>query len=210
MSNITAMEAEIRSGLGKGPARAVRRAGRLPGILYGGAEGSKAIAVDPRFINKEMHRSGFFTRLFDVKIDGKVERAIPRDVQLDPVTDLPLHIDLMRVGKDSRINVFVPIQFINEAKSPGIKRGGILNIVMHEVELSCAAEHIPDQVTIDLSGLEIHDAVHFHNLVLPQAATAVHSARDFTIATIVSPTKATKSDEAEEAAAEAAAAEAKV
>lgn len=201
MSEIISLETEVRSTVGKGSARATRRSGRLPAVLYGGTQEPKAIALDPRVIHKEMHKAGFFTRLFDVKIDGKTERAIPRDVQLDPVTDVPLHMDLMRVGKDSRITVSVPINFLNEDKSPGIKKGGILNIVLHKLELSCSAADIPDQLTVDLTGLEIHHAIHLHDLKLPKDAKALHAERDMTIATIVSPTKATKTEEAEESAA---------
>jgi large subunit ribosomal protein L25 len=202
MVDITSLETEIRSSVGKGSARATRRAGKLPAVLYGGDQDPKSIALDPRVIQKEMHKSGFFTRLFDVKIDGKTERAIPRDVQLDPVTDVALHVDLMRVGKDSRINVSVPINFVNEDKSPGIKKGGILNIVLHKLELSCLAADIPEQLTVDLTGLEIHHAIHLHDLLLPQDAKALHAERDMTIATIVSPTKATKAEEAEDSAVE--------
>jgi large subunit ribosomal protein L25 len=201
MSDIISLETEIRSKLGKGSARATRRAGLLPAIVYGGSQEPQAIAVDPRLIHKEMQKNDFFTKLLDLKIAGKTERVIPRDIQFDPVTDVPLHLDLMRVSKDSRITVSVPIHFLNEEKSPGIKRGGILNIVLHKVELSCLADEIPDQLTVDLTGLEIHDAIHLHDMKLPQNATALHAERDMTIATIVSPTKATKAEEAEENAA---------
>lgn len=206
MTNITTIAAERRLGLGKGAARAARRANRVPGIIYGNQQDPVAINVDAKSLTQELKKSGFLAKLFDVKIDGKAERALPRALQRDPVKGTPIHIDFMRVSKDSLINVAVPLRIINEEQSPGLKRGGVLNLVMHKLELSCPADHIPETIEIDLDGLEIHDTVHLDDLKLPTGAKPAHPERDQTIATVVAPSSVKA--EAEAAAAEAEAGEA--
>jgi len=207
MPDIHTIRAEARGRGGKGPARATRRAGRVPGVLYGEKEPPQLISVEPRELVAEMDRGGFFARLIEVEIaDGGQavkHRALPRDVQVDPITDRPLHVDFLRVGKDTPIRVAAPVVFLNQANSPGLKRGGILNIVRHEIELICLADHIPERITIDLEGLEIGDSIHIHTVKLPEGAKPT-IARDFTIATIAAPT-AVREETAAAAAAAAAA-----
>jgi large subunit ribosomal protein L25 len=207
MPDIHTIRAETRGRGGKGPARATRRAGRVPGVLYGEKEPPQLISVEPRELITEMSRPGFFARLIEVELADGAEpvkhRALPRDVQLDPVTDRPLHVDFLRVGKDTPIRVAVPVVFANQANSPGLKRGGILNIVRHDIELICLADHIPERITVDLEGLEIGDSIHIHTVKLPEGVRPT-IARDFTVASIAAPT-AVREEQAAAAAAAAAA-----
>ncbi|HEY5210387.1 MAG TPA: 50S ribosomal protein L25/general stress protein Ctc [Stellaceae bacterium] len=206
MPEIHTIRAEARDRAGKGPARETRRQGRVPGVLYGEKEPPQMISVEPRALTTEMSRPGFFARLIEVEIaDGdsaSKHRVLPRDVQLDPVTDRPLHVDFMRVGSDTPIRVAVPVVFINQGASPGLKRGGILNIVRHDIELICRAEHIPERITIDLDGLEIGDSIHIHSVVLPEGVKPSVS-RDFTVASIAAPTAVREEQVAAAAAAAA-------
>jgi large subunit ribosomal protein L25 len=207
MPDIHTIRAETRGQGGKGPARATRRGGRVPGVLYGEKEPPQLISVEPRELMTEMNRPGFFARLIEVELaDGAQpvkHRALPRDVQLDPITDRPLHVDFLRVGKDTPIRVAVPVVFANQANSPGLKRGGILNIVRHDIELMCLADHIPERITVNLEGLEIGDSIHIHTVQLPEGVRPT-IARDFTIASIAAPT-AVREEQAAAAAAAAAA-----
>lgn len=187
MSALTVYEAEVRSITGKGGARAARRSGKVPAVLYGQSKDPVALAVDYRLVLKEIHQAGFFSKLVEVKINGKAEHALPRDVQLHPVTDEPMHVDFLRVGKDSKIVVSVPLIFINEDKAPGVKKGGTLNIVAHSLEVRCPASSIPESFTVDLTGLEIANALHIDALKLPKEVTPTHPERDNTLVTIVAP-----------------------
>jgi large subunit ribosomal protein L25 len=210
MAEIQSMGAEPRPRAGKGAARATRREGRVPGVIYGNKEAPTLISVEPRTLQRHLHRPGFFATLLDIELDGARHRVLPRDVQFDPVSDKPVHVDFMRVTAATRVRVDVPVLFANEAASPGIKRGGVLNIVRHEIEMVCAAEHIPPSITIDLTGLDIGDSVHISMVKLPEHVTPAIADRDFTIATIAAPSvervEVPTPTEAEAAAAEAAAA----
>jgi len=188
MTEIVVLEAEVRDRAGKGAARATRRAGRIPAVIYGDKKEPLMISLDPKAFGRQLHRPGFFSHLFDLSIDGTKHRALPRDVQLHPVTDEPLHVDFVRVSAHTKTHVNVPVHFENQAASPGIKRGGVLNIVRHEVELTVSADAIPERIDIDLTGLEIGDSVHISAVKLPAGATPVIADRDFTIATIAAPT----------------------
>lgn len=187
MSNIGSIEAQVRSLVGTGGARAVRREERLPGVVYGGGKDPVSISIDPRAILKDARSSTFFTKLYELNIDGKKERVLPRDLQLHVVKDHPIHIDFLRVAKGDRVHVSIPLAFINEDKSPGIKHGGMLNIVVHEIELACPADEIPEKIEYDLSGLDLHTSIHLSDLTLPKGATALHLDRDSTVATIIAP-----------------------
>jgi large subunit ribosomal protein L25 len=200
MPEITNLSAQPRALAGKGAARATRRAGRIPAIIYGGAEAPVLISLEPRELSRALARRGFFATLVDLQIGGSTQRTLPRDVQYDPVTDTPLHVDFMRVAPDARVTVDVPVVFTGHESSPGLRRGGILNIVRHAIELNCAVANIPEQVVVDLRGLEIGNSVHISAVTLPEGARPVISQRDFTIATI-----AASSAVREEAAAAAAA-----
>ncbi len=200
MPEITTLSAQPRAGAGRGAARATRRAGRVPGIIYGDNKEPMLISLEPRELSRVLASRGFFATLVDVKVDGAVHRTLPRDVQYHPATDAPLHVDFMRVGSNARVTVTVPVVFINPEMSPGIRRGGILNIVRHGIELNCPVNSIPDQLVVELNGLEIGDSIHISWLIIPEGCRPTITERDFTIASV-----AASSAVREEAAAAAAA-----
>jgi len=197
------LKAETREQVGKGSARAVRRNGKVPAVIYGDKQPPLAIALSYKEIFYKIHGGGFLTTVATIDVDGSKIQVLPKDYQLDPVKYFPIHVDFLRVGKDTVVNVNVPVHFINEEKSPGIKRGGVLNVVRHEVEFHCPANAIPDSITVDLTGTEIGDSIHISAVTLPAGVKPVISDRDFTIATIAG-TAAAK-PETDEAAAPAAA-----
>ena len=188
MSDVQNLSAELRSRAGKGAARQTRRDGRVPGVIYGNKQPATLISVEPRELLRQLRKKAFHATLFDIACDGKKERVLPRDVQFDPVSDKPTHVDFMRVGEHTRVYVDVPVVFQNDAQSPGLKRGGVLNIVRHEVELVCSVDHIPQQIIIDLAGLDIGDSVHISMVKLPEGVRPAIADRDFTVATIAVPT----------------------
>ena len=185
MAEALELEAWMRARTGKGGARASRREGRIPGIVYGDKTDPQTVAVDYRAIVNQLHTGHFQSTIFMLDLAGTKTRVIPRDVQLDPIRDFPIHVDFMRVGEHSLVTVEVPVRFLNEAASPGIKRGGILNVVRHEIEVRCPADAIPEHFDVDLTGLEIGDAVHISALKLPEGVKPTTTERDFTVATIV-------------------------
>ena len=180
----TVFNAERRERAGKGAARAARRAGLVPGVIYGAKKAPELVAIKPTELLPELRKTAFFTNLYDVKLDGGSARVLVRDVQYDPVSDRPVHVDFMRVEPNTKVRVDVPVVFENEAASPGIKRGGVLNIVRHQIELVCLATQIPHQIRVDLTGLDIGDSVHISAVKLPAGITPVIADRDFTVATI--------------------------
>jgi large subunit ribosomal protein L25 len=188
MVTTTMLNASQRTLSGTGGARAVRASGMVPGIIYGNEKAPEMISMDPKALMAECLQPGFFSRLYSVAVDGKPQEVLAKDVQFHPVTDRPIHVDFMRVSKGAKVHVFVPISFINEDKAPGIKRGGVLNVVHHNIELICPAQFIPEKLTVDLSGRDINQTIHIDALALPEGITAAHPERDNTIATIVAPT----------------------
>ena len=200
MPEITTLSAEPRARAGKGATRATRRAGRVPGIIYGDNKEPVLISLEPRELSRALASRSFLATLVDVKVDGAVHRTLPRDVQYHPATDAPLHVDFMRVGSHARVTVTVPVVFINPEMSPGIRRGGILNIVRHGIELDCPVDAIPDQLIVELNGLEIGDSIHISRVIVPEGCRPTIAERDFTIASV-----AASSAVREEAAAAAAA-----
>jgi large subunit ribosomal protein L25 len=184
MPETTTLSAEVRALAGKGAARATRRAGRIPGIIYGDNKEPVPISLEPRELSRALARRGFFATLVDVTVDGIVHRTLPRDVQYHPATDAPLHVDFMRVGGHTRVTVTVPVVFTNPEMSPGIRRGGILNIVRHGIELSCPVEGIPDRLVVELNGLDIGDSIHISRIIIPEGCRPTITDRDFTIASI--------------------------
>ncbi len=210
MIDTTKLAAMPRERAGKGAARAVRRQGRVPGVIYGGKETPALISLDPREIDREIHRPGFFTRLFEVECAGKHERCIARDLQLDAVSDKPEHVDFMRVSEETRIRVAVPVKFDNADKSPGLKRGGVLNVVRHTIEVYCRVDNIPQLIRVNLDGLDIGDSVHISAVKLPEGVRPTITTRDFTVAAVAAPSvlKSPEEEAAEAAAKAAAAAEA--
>jgi large subunit ribosomal protein L25 len=201
MPEIMSLSAELRERAGKGAARATRRAGRVPAIIYGDHKDPVLISLAPRELSRAMAKPGFLATLIELQVDGATHRSLPREVQYHPVTDAPLHVDFMRVGAGALVAVTVPVVFINHERSPGLRRGGILNIVRHGIEVVCAVEKIPDRIVVDLDGLDIGDSLHIHSVAMPEGVRPVIHERDFTIATI-----SASSAVREEAAAAAAAA----
>ena len=208
MSAVKPLEAVARDRVGKGAARAVRRQGRVPAVIYGGGQSPQSISLDANQTNQLIYGGGFKSTVFEIQVDGRKVRAIPRDYQLDPVKDLPLHVDFLRVTAGQTIEVEVPVHFVNEDAAPGLKqKDGTLNIVLHTLPLVVAPESIPDAINVDLTGKDIGDTVHVSDLTLPAGAELAIDAGE-TVATIVPPTVLGAEVEAEEAAvAEAARAE---
>ena len=194
MSDQLTLPAETRERAGKGASRALRRDGRVPAVVYGGKEEPLAIHVEEKELVRQLMTGHFFNSIVEVEVGGKKVRTLPKDVAFHPVTDRPLHADFLRLAKGATVHVNVPVVFINEEKSPGLKRGGVLNVVRHELELVCAADKIPDEITIDVTGFDVGESVHISNVSLPAGSESAITDRDFTIATIVAPS-ALKSEE---------------
>ena len=185
MAQANVIKASARTTGGKGTARAVRRTGNVPAVIYGGDDkAADTIQIDANDLYNTIKKGRFLSTVFDIDIGGKTLKAIPRDVQLDPVKDIPLHVDFQRIGSDNRVRVGVPVRFVNEALSPGLKRGGVLNIVRHDVEVWCPADAIPQYFEVDLTGLAIGRSVHISAVTLPAGVKPTIIDRDFTIATI--------------------------
>jgi len=205
MPEIINLSAEPRERAGKGAARATRRAGRVPGIVYGDGKEPVLISLEPRALGRVLGRTGVFATLVDISLDGTTLRTLPRDIQYHPVSDAPLHVDFMRVGAGAQVTVTVPVVFINHERSSGLRRGGILNIVRHGIEMVCSVDNIPDRLVVDLDGLDIGDSVHIHSVAVPEGARPVIQERDFTIASIAA-SSAVKEEAAQAAQAAAMAA----
>ncbi|MGO7538385.1 50S ribosomal protein L25/general stress protein Ctc [Rhizobium ruizarguesonis] len=180
------LKAEARERVGKGSARELRRNGLIPAVIYGDKQAPIAIALNTNEVTKRIHAGGFMTTVATIEVDGKKHKVLPKDYQLDPVRDFTLHVDFLRVSGNTQVTVEIPVHFINEEKSPGLKVGGVLNIVRHEVEVHCPADAIPEFFDIDLSGKKIGDSIHISEVTLPKGVTPVID-RDFTIATIIAP-----------------------
>ncbi|MGO9170547.1 MAG: 50S ribosomal protein L25/general stress protein Ctc [Rhodomicrobium sp.] len=198
MAELIELKATAREGTGKLANRALRAQKMVPGVVYGGEQGPANVALEYKLVWQHYQTGHFLQTVFLLNVDGKQERVLPRDVQVDPVRDFPIHVDFMRVSRSSRIHVEVPVHFVNEEASPGLKRGGALNIVRHEIELSCPADAIPESITVDLAGLDIGDSVHISAVKLPEGVTPVIADRDFTVATIAG-AAAARSEAAESA-----------
>ncbi len=186
MTAIKELKAVARPRAGKGAAREERRAGRVPAVIYGEKKEPVTISLNHKDITRIIYAGHFLTTLFEIDVDGTKHRVIPRDYQLDPVKDLPLHVDFLRVSQGARITVEVPVHFVNQDAAPGIKGGGTLNIVAHAVELDCPAESIPDHIVADLTGFDIGDSLHLSAIKLPEGVTSAMSGDD-TLATVVAP-----------------------
>jgi len=200
MAETKSLAATVRSGTGKGAARSVRREGRIPGVIYGGGEPPIPISLLWHDVNLLIYQGGFLTTTFDLDVDGEKELVIPRDYQLDPVKDKPLHVDFLRIRKGSKIDVEIPVHGINEDEAPGLKRGGVINIVRHALELKVSADAIPEAIEVDLTGMEIGDVRHISDLKLPRGAKLSTPGEDFTVLTIAAPVKEVVEDEAPESA----------
>ena len=187
MSDVIALSARTRDRVGKGSARAARRAGLIPAVIYGDKKEPVSVTLNERALTRQLHQSGFFSTLIDLDIDGKKHRVLARDVQVHPVTDRPEHVDFLRISASSTITVEVPVEFVNEDKCPGLKVGGVLNIVRHDVEISCRPDQMPSSLILDLSGWNVGDSIHISAVTLPEGASPTITDRDFTVATIAAP-----------------------
>ena len=188
MAETTKVVAKMRSRAGKGGARSSRRDGLIPAVIYGDKQAPVMIAVEPKSIERELHKEGFFNHRMEIDVEGTPYAVLPRDLQIDPVTDRPLHLDFLRIGPDSIITVQVPVHFRNEGAAPGIKRGGVLNIVLHEITVRTKPATIPEYFEVDLTGLEIGHSVHLSTLAIPEGVRVVSRDRNATVASIAAPT----------------------
>jgi large subunit ribosomal protein L25 len=201
MSDALTLPAETRERAGKGASRALRREGRVPAVVYGGKEDPLAIHVEAKELVRQLGSGHFMNSIVMIDVEGNSVRTLPKDVTFHPVTDRPLHADFLRLAKDAKVEVAVPVVFINEDASPGLKKGGVLNMVRHDLDLICEADKIPTQIELDVTGLDVGDSIHISHVTLPEGSESAITDRDFTIATIVAPS-ALKKTEAEEEAAE--------
>ena len=179
---------ELREQVGKGFARAARRAGFVPGIIYGDKMSPQPVTVDRKQMDKLLQQPGLFNTLYELQVGDKKQQVLPRDVQLDVVTDAPLHVDFLRLSDTTEINIDVPVVFLNEEESEGLKQGGVLNIVRHQIEVRCRASAIPQSIEVDLAGSEIGDSIHISSVSLPKGVASTITDRDFTIVTVAAPT----------------------
>ena len=185
MSNLKAIKRENTS---SGSNNKLRSEGLIPAILYGGKEANKNISIEQKDIKNLIHSDTFLSKVLDLEVDGKKEKVIPRDIAFNVVTEEPIHIDFMRIVSGKKIILEIPVKFINHPDSPGLKRGGVLNIVRRKVELKCPAENIPDEIIIDLAGTDIGTSIKISSVKLPENVIPTITDRDFVIATVASPT----------------------
>lgn len=204
MAATKTIAAVARSGLGKGASRSIRREGRVPAVIYGGGDAPEAISLNYRDAHRHIYAGHFLTTIFEIDVDGRKERVIPRDYQLDKVKDLPVHVDFLRLKPGSKLRLEIPLNLVNVEQSPGVKRGGTVNVVRHTVEMLVPADNIPDSVTADLSTLDIGGSLHISAVAMPEGCAPVVRDRDFTLATIVAPSGLAEAN-ADDAAAAAAA-----
>ncbi len=194
MSDALELSAELRERAGKGASRELRRNGRVPAVIYGGKEEPTTIHLEAKELVKRLGTGHFMNSIVMIDIGGKTHRTLPKDVAFDPVSDRPIHVDFLRLGKDATITVSVPVVFVNEEASPGLKRGGVLNVVRHELELVCDADRIPGEIEIDVTGREVGNSIHISSVALPAGSVSAITDRDFTIATIVAPSALKRAD----------------
>ena len=202
MSEQLTLPAEARDRAGKGASRELRRGGRVPAVVYGQKAEPLSIHVEEKLLSKMLSSGHFMNSVVMVDVAGKPTRTLPKAVDFHPVTSRPIHVDFLRISEHTQVNVAVPMRFDNEDASPGLKRGGVLNVVVHELEIVCDAAHIPSEIHIPLDGLEIGDTIHISQVKLPEGVKPANEEEDFTVATIVAPS-AMKAEEEEAAPADA-------
>ena len=189
MSDLTSISASRRENVGKGAARAARRAGVIPGVVYGAGSDPISVGIQELELNRLINQTGFFSQLFQLDIAGDKMNVLARDLQLHPVTDRAMHVDFLRVAANASVTLSVPAAFINEDECPGLREGGILNVVRYDIEVSCRPNAIPEQIEVDLTGFQVGDSIHISSVTLPPGVEVTITDRDFTIATIAAPTK---------------------
>lgn len=195
MADTVTFNAESRAQVGKGAARAIRRSGKVPAVIYGANKDPEPISITPAQLRAALAQPGFFATLFDMDVEGNQQQVLCRELQVHPVTDVPMHLDFLRVTERTRINLEIQVNFTNEEESPGLKGGGVLNIVRHAVEVVCRAGAIPEEFVADLTGLDVGDSIHISDITLPEGVKPTITDRDFTIATIAAPTIAPVEEE---------------
>jgi large subunit ribosomal protein L25 len=208
MAEVTRFETLPREVGTKGAVRSLRRSGRVPGVVYGAKQAQELISLEARILRRALRNPRFASTLCTLELNGGAVQALPREVQKDPVSDEPIHIDFIRIAKGARVTVTVPVHFSGEEESQGLRRGGVLNVVRREIELTCPADAIPEEVTLDLSGADINDSLHISQVRLPANVEVTITGRDFTVASIAPPSLTPEEEDAAAEAAEAEAAEA--
>ncbi|WP_209347568.1 50S ribosomal protein L25/general stress protein Ctc [Pontixanthobacter sp. CEM42] len=199
MSEALTLPAETRERAGKGASRALRRENRIPAVIYGGKEEPALIHVEQKELVRQLMTGHFMNSIVMIEVDGKSVRVLPKDVSFHPVSDVPTHADFLRLSKDAKIEVSIPVVFINQEESPGLKKGGVLNVVRHELDLICISDKIPDEIEIDVTGKEVGDSIHISSIELPEGSESAITDRDYTIATLVAPSALkSQDDETEE------------
>jgi large subunit ribosomal protein L25 len=187
MSEQLTLPAETRDRVGKGASRALRRDGRVPAVVYGEKQEPLSIHVEEKLLNKMLSTGHFMNSVIMIDAGGSAIRTLPKAVDFHPVSSRPTHVDFLRIAEHAQVHVNVPLRFVNEDDSPGLKRGGVLNAVAHELELVCDASEIPDEITVDLAGLDIGDTIHLSDVRLPEGAKSAKDDPELTVATIVAP-----------------------
>ncbi|AWW74707.1 50S ribosomal protein L25/general stress protein Ctc [Erythrobacter sp. KY5] len=195
MSDALTLPAEARERAGKGASRALRREGRVPAVIYGGKEEPTTIHVEEKELVKQLMTGHFMNSIVKIEVGGQTIRTLPKDVALHPVTDRPTHADFFRLARDAKVEVQIPVVFVGEEKSPGLKKGGVLNVVRHELDLVCEADKIPGEIEISVEGKEVGDSIHISEVDLPEGSVSAITDRDFTIATLVAPSALKKSED---------------
>ena len=205
---MSTIQATIRTTETKGQVNLLREKGQVPGIIYGGENPNEKISLSKKEVNSLIHKENFLSNVISLNLDGKEQKVLPRDITFDTVTDDPIHVDFLRIVKGAKIILEIPVRFINHETSPGLKRGGVLNIVRRKVELKCPTENIPTELVVDLGGLEIGASIKISFIKLPENVIPTIQGRDFVIATIAAPTVVKEPEKPVEATEEAAAGEA--
>ncbi len=198
MADIIELEAAVRERVGKGAARQARREGRVPAVIYGDKKSPEPISLPYKTVYQQVQTGTFLNTLFTLNVNGNKTRVIPRDVQFDPVRDFPMHVDFLRLGENATITVEVTVNFLNEEECPGLKGGGVLNIVRYAIEISCPADAIPETIDADLTGLELGDSLHISAITLPENVVPTITDRDFTVATIAAPAGLDRAEDEED------------
>lgn len=187
MADVITIEATARERLGKGASRATRRAGLVPAVIYGDNKDPESVSIKMNAVVRLLNRGGFMSQTYDIIVGGKKTTVLPRDLQIHPVSDVPMHIDFLRLGKGATVTMSVPIHVVGEEESVGLKRGGVINHTRHDIELNVAADAIPEAIEVDVTSIDIGDAIKFSDITLPEGAVSTITDRDFTILAIVAP-----------------------
>ena len=199
MADMISLEAKPRERVGKGAARKERREGNVPAVIYGDGQDPVTISLEYNLMHKLIFRGGFKQTLFEVNVNGTKTRVICRAVQLDPVKDIPIHIDFFRLGKGATLDLEIPVVFLNEEECPGLKAGGALNVVRHSIMITVRANAIPSEIEVDLLNLDVGESIHISQITLPECAKSTITDRDFTIVSVAAPGGAVDADDADDA-----------